>query len=153
MRAPPGPAAAAQGLSLHGPPERGNDHGEGADRAGPPSRVQSLDLLGHRCSAGVPLGRGALEEQRLVEVPRHALAFPITHAEIVERVPPALRRGEPPPPHGFVVRLRHARAVVERRAEMDLGPRIALLGCETVPVRGGLEVNLDADPILITTFQ
>jgi len=54
--------------------------------------------------------------------------------------------GEAVPPHRLVVRLRHTLAVVEHDAEAVLRGRIALLGRAPAPLRGGLEVDLDACP-------
>jgi len=71
------------------------------------------------CSLGVSLGRGALvETQRLAKVLWHALAACVTSAEVGERCV-ALRRGEAPPLDGFIVRLRHAPAVVAGKLASD----------------------------------
>jgi hypothetical protein len=102
-------------------------------------REAGLELDDCLRSCGVPLGRGALEEaQRLIELPRHALAVNMTHGEVEERFCVALRRGEAPSLHGFGVRLRRAPSVVEHLAEVGLAVRESLLGCASVPLRGGL---------------
>jgi len=85
-----------------------------------------------------------------VVVLRHAFAVFITHAEVVERVRQALRRGEAVPLDGFVVRLGHALAVVEDQAEAVLCEWIALLGCAPVSLLGGLVVDLHAAALLKT---
>eukprot|EP00628_Pelagophyceae_sp_CCMP2097_P001475 CAMPEP_0184085490 /NCGR_PEP_ID=MMETSP0974-20121125/4734_1 /TAXON_ID=483370 /ORGANISM="non described non described, Strain CCMP2097" /LENGTH=140 /DNA_ID=CAMNT_0026388169 /DNA_START=69 /DNA_END=491 /DNA_ORIENTATION=- len=108
------------------------------------------------------------------------MAVCVGGAEVEERLREALRRGEAPPPRGFLVRLGHALALVEHEAEISLGVRIALLFLvrlrhplaaaehraeivlssrmplldrASVPLRAGLVVDVDAVPGVITQPQ
>jgi len=111
---------------------------------------QRLDRSGRRRGAGVALGPARLKRRSASWFLRHAVALCMTHAEVIERVQVTLRRAEAPPPHGFLVRLFNAQAVVEHHAEVRLRTRKALLGCASVPLHGGLVVDHDAFPMTIT---
>jgi len=132
-RGPAPPAAVAKELSLQGPPERGEDDGEGTDRVCRPARVENLGLFGRRCNpglclqprlglfcvlriAGARLCRGALglfgRQCGLCEPRREGFDFPCGLGEL-------LGRGALDEAQRLVVVLRHAVAVCITFAEVE----------------------------------
>mmetsp|Transcript_23417 Transcript_23417/g.81227 ORF Transcript_23417/g.81227 Transcript_23417/m.81227 type:complete len:331 (-) Transcript_23417:46-1038(-) len=103
---------------------------------------------------GVPQRRGSLEvAQRLVVVPRHAGAVDVEGAHVEDCLVMILRRGEFVEPYSFLERLGHARAVVEQAGEVELRDGVALVDCESVPIRRRVVVDGHALPELVTRAQ